>query len=113
MSRYAIGMRVRCFSLIVAFAALTGCGRMAQLRPAQGEPLPVKPLMAQTTPTAEQLLTPPTYAKPQRVDELIRRSQPRPVDRFDLPPADGGAAPLPVGADPETSTNEVGPATPE
>ena len=86
---------------------------MGALEPAQGEPLPVKPMMAQTTPTAEDLLTKPTYAQPQRVDELIKRSQPRPVDRFDLPPPDGGAAPHPVGAGQDSSTNETGPATPQ
>ena len=86
---------------------------MAPLTPAQGEPLPVKPLMAQATPTAEDLLTPPTYADPERVDELIKRSQPREVDRFDLPPAGGGAAPLPVGMGEQDPTNETGPADPE
>ena len=104
---------VRRLSILIGLALLTGCGRMAPLRPAQGEPLPVKPLMAQVTPTAEELLTPPTYANPERVDELIKRSQPRPVDRFDLPPPDGGAAPLPVGAGEDTSTNTTGPATPQ
>ena len=104
---------VRRLALVVTLAALAGCGRMAPLTPAQGEPLPVKPLMAQTTPTAEELLTPPTYADPERVDELIKRSQPRPVDRFDLPPAGGGAAPLPVGMGDQPTTNEPGPADPE
>ena len=104
---------VRRLSILIGITLLIGCGRMAPLRPAQGEPLPVKPLMAQTTPTAEELLTPPTYANPERVDELIKRSQRRPVDRFDLPPADGGAAPLPVGAGQQSSTNETGPADPE
>ena len=104
---------VRRLSILIGLALLTGCGRMAPLRPAQGEPLPVKPLMAQVTPTAEDLLTPPTYANPERVDELIKRSQPRPVDRFDLPPPDGGAAPLPVGAEQDSSTNTTGPATPQ
>jgi len=47
------------------------------------------------------------------VDELVKRSQPRPVDRFDLPPPDGGAAPLPVGAGQDSSTTETGPATPQ
>ena len=106
-------MTFRRLAAVVLIAALAGCGRMAPLRPAQGEPLPVKPLMARATPTAEELLTPPTYANPQRVDELIKRSAPRRVDRFDLPPADGGAAPLPAGSDEESSTNTVGPATPE
>ena len=105
---------VRRVAVLFAIALLCSCGHVAPLRPAQGEPLPVKPLMAQTTPTAEDLLTPPTYADPQRVDELIKKSQPRSVDRFDLPPAGGGAAPPPpVGTGQETPTNEVGPATPE
>ena len=103
----------RRLSILIAISLLAGCGRMAPLGPAQGEPLPVKPLMAQTTPTAEDLLTPPTYANPERVDELIKRSQRRPVDRFDLPPPDGGAAPLPVGAGEESSTNATGPASPQ
>ena len=104
---------VRRLSILIGIVLLTGCGQVAPLRPAQGEPMPVKPLMAQATPTAEELLTPPTYANPERVDELIKRSQPRPVDRFDLPPPDGGAAPLPVGAGEESSTNTTGPATPQ
>ena len=104
---------VRRLSILIGILLLAGCGRMAPLGPAQGEPLPVKPLMAQTTPTAEDLLTPPTYANPERVDELIKRSQRRPVDRFDLPPPDGGAAPLPVGAGEESSTTATGPASPQ
>ena len=83
------------------------------LQDSAGQPLPVKPLMAQTRPSPEDLLTPPTYADPERVDELIKRSQPRKVDRFDLPPPGGGAAPMPVGSEPEPTTNETGPADPE
>lgn len=113
-------MKLRAAALVVALAVAAGCGRVAPLRPAEGEPLPIKPLLAQTTPTAEELLTPPTGANPQRVDELLRRSQPRSVDRFDLPPA-GVGSPAGVGAPPpvlgtdtdEGTTNEVGPATPE
>src|SRR5918993_1951414 len=82
------------------------CGQTADLQPTPGEPLPVKPLLARATPTAEQLLTPPTNARPRRVDELIKRSEPREPDRFDLPPPDGGAVPqLPAGTDPEAVAN--------
>jgi hypothetical protein len=94
-------------------AALAACGQLAPLEPAAGEQLPVKPLMARSTPTAEELLQPPTYARPERVDELMKRSQPREQDRFDLPPPAGGSVPLPAGGDEETSSEEVGPATPE
>ena len=59
------------------------------------------------------LLTPPAYARPDRVDELVKRSQPRPADPFDLPPPSGGSAPsLPAGTDPGAVTNNSASATP-
>ncbi len=75
--------------------ALAACGKVAPLQPGAGQSLPVKPAMASVTPDAEALLTPPTYAKPERVDELMKRSQTRRVDRFDLPPPSGAAPVLP------------------
>ena len=86
---------------VIALAAVLlagGCGRVVDLKPAAGQPLPVKPLMARATPTPNDLLTIPTYAKPDRVDELVKRSEPRSQDPFNLPPPTGGAAPsLPPG----------------
>ena len=74
----------------------------------------MKPLMAKATPTADELLTVPPYARPDRVDELIRRSRARQSDPFDLPPPTGSAAPpAPAGTDPQPITNETGPATPQ
>ena len=78
--------------LVMATFLAAGCGRVTELQPAPGQPLPVKPLMAQTTPTPAELLTPPTYARPVRVDDLVTRSEPRKADPFDLPPPTGGAA---------------------
>ena len=102
------------FALVSAVALLAGCGKVADLKPAPGQPLPVKPLMARTTPTPEQLLTPPPYAHPERIDELMKKSTPRAQDPFDLPPPSGGAAPaLPAGADPTPVSNETGPAAPK
>jgi hypothetical protein len=96
-----------------ALLLLAGCGRTGDLKPIPGQE-PIKPLMAKRTPTAEELLTVPPYARPDRVDELIRRSRPRQSDPFDLPPPTGSAAPpLPAGTDPEPVTNETGPATPK
>jgi hypothetical protein len=87
-------------SFLAALLLLGGCGRVAELKPAPGHHLPVKPLMARATPTPKDLLTIPTYAKPDRVDELMKRSEPRPLDPFDLPPPTGGAAPsLPPGSE--------------
>jgi len=100
--------------LLLAFLfGVAGCGRVADLQPAAGKALPVKPLMARSTPTPNDLLTIPPYAKPDRVDELVKRSQPRTADPFDPPPPTGGAAPAqPAGTDPQPVSNETGPATP-
>jgi hypothetical protein len=96
-------MKLGWIILVPCVLALGGCGRVAELEPPPGHAMPVKPLMARTTPTVEQLLTPPAYARPDRVDELMKRSQPRPSDAFDLPPPSGGSAPsLPAGSDPST-----------
>ncbi len=100
--------------ILLSALLLGACGQMADLQPARGEPLPVKPLLARTTPTAEQLLTPPTNADPERIDELVKRSEPRRPDRFDLPPPEGGDAPLlPAGTDPEPVDKDAGPSTPQ
>lgn len=101
-------------SLVIAgIFALSGCGREADLKPAAGHALPVKPLMARETPSAEQLMAPPIYARPNRVDELVKRSRPRPADPFDLPPPTGGSAPSePAGSDPGAVTNNTSASTP-
>jgi hypothetical protein len=102
------------WALTVAVVLIAGCGKVADLKPATGQSLPVKPLMAKTTPDADALLTPPPYAKPERVDELMKKSEPREPDPFDLPPPTGGAAPaLPAGSEPQAATNETGPVTPQ
>ncbi len=81
--------------IVAGSLAIAGCGRVAPLKPAPGQSLPVKPAMAQTTPDAEDLLTTPTHARPERIDELMKRSQPRRADRFDLPPPTGEAPAVP------------------
>jgi len=106
-------MRAKRILVIAGIAGLAGCGREADLKPAPGHSLPVKPLMARATPTVEQLLTPPSYSRPDRVDELVKKSHPRPQDPFDLPPPTGGTAPsLPAGSDPGTMPTNTTSATP-
>ena len=98
---------------VLVLLSLAGCGRMADLKPVPGQE-PIKPLMARATPSADDLLEIPQYARPDRVDELIKRSQPRRADPFDLPPPTGSAAPpRPAGTDPQPVTDEEGPATPQ
>ena len=107
-------MKVLRVASIGFLALLGGCGSIGDLKPAPGQSLPVKPLMARTTPTPRQLLTVPVYAKPDRVDELVKRSQPRQLDPFDLPPPTGSSAPpAPAGTDPQPVSNETGPSVPQ
>ena len=86
---------MRSLMLLPALAALAACGTTGPLKPLRGETLPPKPALARETPDAADLLTPPPYARPERVDELVKRSTPRAPDPFDLPPPEGGAAPEP------------------
>ena len=101
-------MKLARLTFLTATMLLAACGRQVDLKPAPGQPLPVKPLMARTTPTPNELLEIPTWAKPDRVDELMKRSEPRKQDPFDLPPPTGGAAPsLPPGSETQPATNET------
>ena len=99
--------------LLLCTAMLAGCGKVAELQPEPGQSLPVRPALASATPTAEDLLTPPTYARPERIDELMKRSEPRQADRFDLPPPDGGLAPVLPETEEPTSSEQKGPVIPQ
>ncbi len=70
-------------------AALTGCGRQVELTRQPGaEPLPVA-YGADEPATAESLMTPQPQVRPIRNEDLLRRSEPRPDDPFELPPGAG------------------------
>lgn len=71
--------------LALAALALAGCGKQETLAPAAGKAMPVKPATAPTQPTVADLLTPPTQARPERSDELLRQSERRRDDRFERP----------------------------
>ena len=73
--------------VLLPIAALAGCGSALTLKPGPGENLPVAPYGAVATPTPDQLLTPTAQARPQRSDELLRKSEERRDDEFDLPPS--------------------------
>ena len=100
-------------AVTLALLALGACGRVGELRPPPGQALPVKPKLARTVPTAEDLLTPPPIARPERVDELQSRNEPRESDRFDLPPPDGGAAPVAETDQAEQRTDDPGTIKPQ
>ena len=65
---------------------LAACGGRGDLKPEKGQALPPAPYGATATPTPADLLTPTTQARPSRNDELLRSSEQRPRDDFDLPP---------------------------
>ena len=99
-------MRAKRILVVAAVLAAAGCGRVADLEPAPGHKMPVKPELARETPTYEQLMKAPPQARPDRVDELVKRSEPRPNDPFELPPPTGGNAPSqPAGTAPGPVTN--------
>ena len=75
-------------TILVLSAALTACGSKKQLTRPAGDPVPPKPAMAETAPTSDALVTPDSQARPDRNDEVLKRSQRRGDDRFDLPPTD-------------------------
>jgi predicted small lipoprotein YifL len=89
--------------LLLATAPLAACGLREPLQPPPGESMPPPAAMARRAPTTEELLTPPPIARPERVDELLRRSEERRDDRFDLPPPDvpAGEVPAPGNGDEE------------
>ncbi|WP_066517285.1 hypothetical protein [Sphingobium cloacae] len=66
--------------------ALASCGGRQPLKPVQGQKLPAVPVGAATAPTAQDLTTPGTQARPERNVELLTQSKSRGDDEFDLPP---------------------------
>lgn len=77
------------FGLGLALAlVLSACGLREPLSPAQGQHMPPAPAMASRAMTTDELLAPPAIARPERLDELLQRSEERHDDRFDLPPGD-------------------------
>tara|TARA_R110000850_G_scaffold26320_7_gene75422 strand:- start:1006 stop:1257 length:252 start_codon:yes stop_codon:yes gene_type:complete len=72
--------------LAAATVILAACGNRGALQPAKGEALPPPVYGEMKTLSGEELLVPSSQAKPERSDELLRRSEKRQDDEFDLPP---------------------------
>ena len=84
--------------VVVTFAAaLAACGKVGDLEPRTGQSMPPKALGQTSEQSAAVLSTPSVQARPGRSDELLRRSERREDDPFDLAP---GEEPVPLpGAD--------------
>jgi hypothetical protein len=78
--------RILGLALIVA-----GCGKAGNLEPRTAQSLPPQAYGQTASQSAESLLTPTAQARPSRSDELLRRSERRTDDAFDLPPGNEGA----------------------
>lgn len=81
-------------AIFVLALSLAGCGKVGDLEPRTGASLP-KAYGQTTEQTAEALTTPSVQARPGRTDELLKRSERRVDDPFDVPP---GEEPKPFNA---------------
>ncbi len=91
------------FFLSIGLLALGSCGLREPLEPPPGQPAPPVSAQASEPLTTEQMLNPIPIARPERVDELLRRSEERPDDRFDLPPGD---VPVPGAPNPDIEDDD-------
>lgn len=90
-----IAMRKLAGTALLALA-LAACGKVGNLQPKAGQAMPHKAYGQSEVPGAEELSTPSVQTRPGRSDELMRRSERRRDDPFDLAPgaeADNGDAP--------------------
>jgi predicted small lipoprotein YifL len=71
---------------IAAALLLAACGNKGDLERLASFPQPVVPAGSDRPETPAQQTDPDVEAKPARSDELLRRSEERPTDEFDLPP---------------------------
>ncbi len=76
-------------TILLLSVALSACGSKKPLARPAGDPVPPTPAAAEAAPDSDALVTPDTQARPDRSDEVLKRSQRRGEDRFDLPPTGG------------------------
>jgi hypothetical protein len=65
---------------------LAACGKVGPLEPRLGSGAPAKAYGAEKVADGDVLMKPSVQARPGRSDELMRRSERRVDDPFDLPP---------------------------
>lgn len=78
---------------------LAACGKVGDLEPRTGNRMPPKAYGQTSEQTAAALTTPSVQARPGRTDELLKRSERREDDPFDVPP---GEEPAPSNSDEAT-----------
>lgn len=78
----------RVLTVTIIAMAVTACGKVGDLEPRTGNSLPPKAYGQSIEQTAEVLTTPSVQARPGRTDELLKRSDRREDDPFDVPPGE-------------------------
>ncbi len=73
-------------ALFALALGLAGCGKVGDLEPRSGNSLPPKAYGQKEEQSAAALTRPSVQARPGRTDELLKRSERREDDQFDLPP---------------------------
>lgn len=91
---------------IALLAILAGCGKVGPLEPKAGQAPPAKVPGQDRTPTSDELMTPSVQTRPGRSDELMRRSERRTDDEFDLPPGSEEDKGKPPASAEDTDTSE-------
>lgn len=81
-------IRTRTLLLIGLGLCLAACGKVGDLEPRTGNAMPPQAYGQKTEQTAEALSTPSVQARPGRTDELLKRSERREDDPFDVPPGE-------------------------
>lgn len=70
----------------LALLATAGCGRVADFAFDASRRAPPQPVGSTEAMTPQKLTEPSPQARPQRSDEVLRQSEERRSDEFDLPP---------------------------
>jgi predicted small lipoprotein YifL len=96
-------------ALLVGFVILSisACGKKGNLEAAAGAP-PIPKAYGQAQPaSAEQLTTAPIQTRPGRSDELLRRSDRRVEDPFDLPAGSNGELDIKPATEAKAATDAI------
>jgi hypothetical protein len=93
--------------LVIGMAvSATACGKVGDLEPRSGNALPPQAYGQTTTQSAGVLTTPSAQARPGRSDELLKRSERRADDPFDVAP---GEQPKPLNPEDQTLAAKTDP----
>jgi predicted small lipoprotein YifL len=92
---------------LTAFVILTACGKVGPLEPRPGAAAPAKANGAEKVADGDTLMTPSVQTRPGRSDELLRRSERRTEDPFDLPPGGRKTKDQPAQSPPSSDPSET------